>query len=331
MKIFVFEYISGGGMSDQVLPESLIREGELMLQALTKDLSTQFGVELYITRDYRLSEHFFLQFNNVNLIQVAKDSDIKSIFTDLCHYCDAVWPIAPESGGILAELCEIVSDSNTLLLNTDAVAVEITGNKLSTFNYLSDNQIPAILTSTLSDYLWQPNDTCVIKPIDGVGCENSFIVSNIAEYEQVTTNVVNTGDYIIQPYVEGRPISLSCLFKQRRAWLICCNEQQINIERQQFSLTACIVNCATEQKPIFNEMIEAIADAIPNLWGYVGIDLIATSTGPKVLEINPRLTTSYVGIKEALGFNLAENVLQLINGEPDIKMTKDQPVTIHIK
>ena len=331
MKIFVFEYISGGGMNDQVLPENLIREGELMLQALTKDLSTQFGVELYITCDYRLPEHFFLQFSNINLIQVAKDSDIKSIFTDLCHQCDAVWPIAPESDGLLAELCEIVAASNALLLNTAATAVEVTGNKLTTFNYLSENQISAILTSLLSDYQWQTNDTYVIKPLDGVGCENSFIVRDKAEYKQVTANIGNRSEYIIQPYVEGRSISLSCLFKQGHAWLICCNEQRINVEQQQFTLTSCIVNYATEQRPIFNDIISAIADAIPGLWGYVGIDLIATSTGSKVLEINPRLTTSYVGIKEALGVNVAENVLQLINGEPDIKITKDQPVTIRIK
>lgn len=331
MKIFVFEYISGGGMNDQVLPESLIKEGELMLQSLTKDLSTQFGVELYITRDYRLSEHFFLQFNNINLIQVAKDSDIKSIFTDLCYQCDAVWPTAPESDGILAELCEIVAASNALLLNTASAAVEITGNKLSTYNYLRKNKIPVVLTKALSYYQWRPIDTCVIKPIDGVGCENSFVVSNKAEYGRVTANIENMCDYIIQPYIKGRSISLSCLFKQGRAWLICCNEQQIDIERQQFSLTACIVNCVTEQRQILEDIMEAIAEAIPDLSGYVGIDLIATSSGPKVLEINPRLTTPYVGIKEALGVSIAENVLQLIDGEPDIKMTKDQPVTLHIK
>jgi predicted ATP-grasp superfamily ATP-dependent carboligase len=331
MKIFVFEYISGGGMNDQVLPEGLIREGEMMLQALTEDLSTQFGVELYITRDYRLSEYFFSQFNNINVIQVAKDSDIESIYTDLCHQCDAVWPIAPESDGILTELCEIAAASNTLLLNTAAAAVEITGNKLTTFSYLSKKRIPVVLTKILSDYQWQAADTCVIKPIDGVGCENSFIVSNKAEYGRVTANIENTSDYIIQSYVKGLPISLSCLFKQGRAWLICCNEQLIDIDQQQFSLTGCIVNIGTEQRQVFNEIIGAIADALYGLWGYVGIDLIITSTGPIVLEINPRLTTSYVGIKAALGVNIAENVLQLIDGEPDIKLSKDLPITIHIK
>ena len=325
MKIFVFEYISGGGMNDQVLPENLIREGEMMLQALTKDLSAQFGVELYITRDYRLSEQFFLQFNNINLIHVAKDSDIKSIFTALCHQCDAVWPVAPESDGVLAEFCDIVETSKTRLLNSTTAAVEITGNKLTTFSYLENKKIPVILTSTLFGYQWQSSDTCVIKPVDGVGCENSFIVSNKVEYERIITNIPNASDYIIQPYVKGRSISLSCLFKSGRAWLICCNEQKINVEQQQFLLMACIVNIAMEQRQVFCEIIDAIASTIPGLWGYVGIDFIMDSTGPIVLEINPRLTTSYAGINAALGINIAENVIQLLNKrEPYFKITRNR-------
>jgi len=324
MKIFVFEYISGGGMNDQVLPESLIREGDMMLQALTKDLTAQFGVELYITRDYRLSEHFFLQFQNIHLIDVAKDSDIKSIFTALCHQCDAVWPVAPESDDILAELCDIVVASKTRLLNSAAAAVKITGNKLTTYSFLENKRIPVILTKTLSGYLWQPSDTCVIKSVDGVGCENSFLINNKAEYENITASIINSNDYIIQPYVKGKSISLSCLFNNGRAWLICCNEQKIKVEKQQFLLSACIVNIAMEQKQILCEIIDAIADAIPGLWGYVGVDLIMASTGPIILEINPRLTTSYAGINAALGINIAESVLRLNKREPCFKITRNQ-------
>ncbi|MBL4637980.1 MAG: ATP-grasp domain-containing protein, partial [Proteobacteria bacterium] len=34
-----------------------------------------------------------------------------------------------------------------------------------------------------------------------------------------------------------------------------------------------------------------------------GIDLVLTSSGPIVIEINPRLTTSYIGLKSTLNFN----------------------------
>ena len=39
--------------------------------------------------------------------------------------------------------------------------------------------------------------------------------------------------------------------------------------------------------------------------------------GPVVLEINPRLTTSYVGLRPALGRNPAALVLELLERELD--------------
>lgn len=47
-----------------------------------------------------------------------------------------------------------------------------------------------------------------------------------------------------------------------------------------------------------------------------------------VLEINPRLTTSFVGIYDALGINIAEAVLQLVHGEPILNPVYNRPITV---
>ena len=59
------------------------------------------------------------------------------------------------------------------------------------------------------------------------------------------------------------------------------------------------------------EQAQRIAEALPGLWGYVGVDLVLSAAGPMVLEVNPRLTTSYAGLREAIGANPAAFVLQL--------------------
>ncbi|MCA1852170.1 MAG: ATP-grasp domain-containing protein, partial [Beggiatoa sp.] len=51
------------------------------------------------------------------------------------------------------------------------------------------------------------------------------------------------------------------------------------------------------------------AGAISGLAGYVGVDLILTPSGPIVVEVNPRLTTAYVGLVEALEINIAAAIL----------------------
>jgi len=50
-----------------------------------------------------------------------------------------------------------------------------------------------------------------------------------------------------------------------------------------------------------------------------------------VLEINPRLTTSFVGIYDALGINIAEAVLQLVHGEPILNPAYNRPITVQAK
>jgi len=41
-------------------------------------------------------------------------------------------------------------------------------------------------------------------------------------------------------------------------------------------------------------------EAVPGLKGYIGVDLILTRTEAMVIEINPRLTTAYLGVRRAL-------------------------------
>jgi predicted ATP-grasp superfamily ATP-dependent carboligase len=41
------------------------------------------------------------------------------------------------------------------------------------------------------------------------------------------------------------------------------------------------------------------------------VDFIETQAGPIVIEVNPRLTTSYAGLRRAIGVNPAHLVLDL--------------------
>jgi predicted ATP-grasp superfamily ATP-dependent carboligase len=67
-------------------------------------------------------------------------------------------------------------------------------------------------------------------------------------------------------------------------------------------------------------LADAVVAAVPGLCGYLGVDLVmgeaADGAGDQVIEINPRLTTSYVGLRRLARFNLAEVLLRVARGEP---------------
>jgi predicted ATP-grasp superfamily ATP-dependent carboligase len=58
-------------------------------------------------------------------------------------------------------------------------------------------------------------------------------------------------------------------------------------------------------------------EAVPGLKGYVGVDLVLADDGAdQVIEINPRLTTSYLGLRALAETNLAEAMLAIATGRP---------------
>jgi predicted ATP-grasp superfamily ATP-dependent carboligase len=64
--------------------------------------------------------------------------------------------------------------------------------------------------------------------------------------------------------------------------------------------------------------IQAI-NAMPPARGYVGVDMVlsdaADGLADVVIEINPRITTSYVGLRAAISQNLAGLMLACVRGE----------------
>jgi predicted ATP-grasp superfamily ATP-dependent carboligase len=329
VKILIFEYITGGGFCTVDLPAALACEGELMRNALLADFAELSGHEIFVMVDSRCVSAF--DFPSRKVILVNQNDDVCTVFDKALNECDAVWIIAPETENILFDFSQRVEIAGKRLLSNPSSAVAKTADKLQTFQILEKNNIPTIPTQRLSDLTSFNNLEVlahVIKPIDGVGCENSFFIQNQTEFKQIFSQITETQNYIIQPFIKGDALSVSAIFKHGQAQLLCVNRQIIQIENQQFQLIACEVNIAIEQDK-FQKILTEIAQAFPDLFGYVGIDLILADL-LYVVEINPRLTSSYAGIKQALGINLAKLVLQSVDEMPLINPPLNQTILVEI-
>ncbi len=60
--------------------------------------------------------------------------------------------------------------------------------------------------------------------------------------------------------------------------------------------------------------VAALATAGAPLRGYVGVDLLLGPDGVSVIEVNPRLTTSYIGLRLSIRENLAGLILEAAAG-----------------
>ncbi len=314
MKILVLEYITGGGFKNEPIPESLCREGDLMLGALLNDLVQLDDMEISIFRDYRLQR--LPEISNkhkIKIMTIHPEDDFDYRWASVLRQCDAVWPIAPETHGVLAKLSAAAESNGCILLNSSAKAIRLTGSKTETGVRCRKHGIAYVPSVNLEDFNQQFTMPWVIKPDDGVGCEGTRVIRTPEMLEQVRNSTNNDNNLIIQPLMPGIAESLSILCDGKNALLLSINQQIITIDDDRFTLSACRVNVADTGLFQYQRLIASIAQSFPGLWGYVGIDLITQHGVPKVLEINPRLTTPYAGLKAALGINTASMILDMID------------------
>ncbi len=306
MKILVLEYVTGGGLRQEPIPPSLAYEGGLMLEALVADLLLVADIHLLVLHDDRLP--FPRADVRAQVLEIHAGDRFQDVWRKALDRCDAVWPIAPETGGILEQLCRDVESAGKSLLTSPAAAVRLAASKLDTVRRLERFGLPVVPSFPLGE--WKPvaSRPFVIKPDDGVGCEGTRIIRAPGEFRMTA----DTENWIAQPLLDGEPLSLSALFACGQARLSSCNRQWIRQVGDRFVLKACQVNAIADTDGRWQTLAGQIAQALPVLWGYAGIDLVLGEDGPMILEINPRLTTSYAGLRLATGENPAALTLELL-------------------
>jgi predicted ATP-grasp superfamily ATP-dependent carboligase len=306
VKIFVCEYITGGGLYREALPVSLVEEGTLMRDAVLRDLRQIPEVHTFCTHDSRTPAPQHAD----ETIAVPGDEPWQ-VWQHCIAKADAVLPIAPECGNALLELTRMVCERDKLLLGCGMEGIALATSKLATSRALRAAGVNAVPTWPAPEFPADSFQQCVVKPDDGAGCEGARILESRSDF--LAWLAANPGDgYIAQHFLDGTPASLSMLCDRRQGWLLSCNLQKISVQSGQFVFEGSLVNGAREYWPEFERLAQAIAHALPVLSGYIGVDVIIHARGISVLEINPRLTTSYAGLHQAMDRNPAELLLDLL-------------------
>lgn len=267
----------------------------------------------------------------VDIIPISTKNHYLTVLAKHFKDCDLFWPIAPETDGILVRLAEFSARYHIKTLLSGVHALALCSSKHATNKHLRESGINAVETIWFTEHFRPKTDSIIIKPDDGAGSESCFIVDQNTDISALTRHNILLDKYIVQPYIPGKNLSLSCLFKHGHGWLLTINAQHMQQREKQLQLSACSVNISDVAVQPMQHLINRIASAIPDLWGYIGIDLIYSSANePIVIEINPRLTTSFAGIHSATGINVAEQVLNLLTADPEWDSLQNNTVTIKI-
>jgi predicted ATP-grasp superfamily ATP-dependent carboligase len=317
VRVFVYEHLCGhpGGAA---LPASLRAEGRAMLSAVLEDLAACPEVCTVALVEPGLVGAFAAGVEQLPAHEGMERFEAQ--FRQLAGAADFSLVIAPELDGLLFTFTSWVEEEGGRLLGPSARAVWLTGDKLELAAQLRKQGVPTPPTVRFSEA--PPGDfPLVCKPRYGAGSQATFLAlweEELAEWPARAAAEGWEGDLIVQPFVQGRSASLCVISGPAQTVLLPLAEQLLSMNRR-FRYRG---GRLPLEGPALLRRIRRLAlpasRAILGLVGWFGIDLVL---GPQpigiadaVIEINPRLTTSYVGLRRLAKCNLMRALLTIQSG-----------------
>ncbi len=231
---------------------------------------------------------------------------------------DAAFIIAPESGGKLLELTRAI-EQETELLSCPSGTVSRLANKPSSFelvdqqcNFLS---VPRTLTTEsttkeISRAIPKMGLPLVIKPPDGAGCEGTTIVRSNSDCRRAAAKLRSSGwnSAIIQEFKQGRHLSATFMAMESEVIPLAINTQAIQAS-QELEYLGGSSPFPLPVRGLWDDISSMVTKS--KLKGLMTLDFVYSQGKAHFMEINPRMTTSCIGIEKIIQKGLAS----IITGE----------------
>ena len=340
MRILIFEWLLGGGQWIVQNPPDfhspMMQQGGGMLRAVVRDFGC-FVERIFVPVDSRVDrEHEWLWAATSNKDESSgtdnlggSDAVIEAVYVDsqeslastlksLAHQVDHVLLIAPESDGLLSQCCQWLEGSSDKFVSPDLQFVTLTSDKQATTDWLQQRGVTVPRGSRLSDIdsEFSLELSVVLKPIDGAGSEQVQIVKDWATF--VTPD--DPENWRVEEFIQGESVSVSAICDGDKFELLPPTGQIFEESEDNVLIGHGLIGHYVNAKYPLEDSVSARASnlaakaikALPPTRGYIGIDMVISDIGAEfdcVIEVNPRLTMSYLRLREICDGNLAEKMV----------------------
>lgn len=316
MRILLYEFVTGGGWYSHGTgdpPSSLVIEGRAMRQALAADFAALDGVRLDVLCDRRFGMDASLP-TAATLHDIDGAARERELLGSIARDADWTILIAPEFGGHLAERCRWIEQAGGRLLGAHAELALLAGDKHAMARHLAAHGVAVPWGVAIDAGAVLPQDfpyPAVLKPRDGCG---SLGIERIDGGSQDRTAAWPARMERLRP---GLAASVAVLcgpagqvpLTPCRQWL--GGESGFAYQGGELPLEPSLAARATQ-------LALAAIGTLRSPVGFWGVDMVLGTdnrgSGDVVIEVNPRLTTSYVGLRALSQVNLAGAMLATAEG-----------------
>ncbi len=325
MNLFVYESICGGDCAGRSLPPSLASEGWKMLSSIVEDLARVHYVDRILTLlDERFAGREKVWGPQVEVAAWCRSGPATEKFSELAAAAGATLVIAPETDGLLENWSARVLAAGGKLLGSLPAAIRLCGDKLLLSRHLRSRGIPTPPLHELNVIAGVPLPRGlpfpqVLKPRFGAGCLWTFKVDDDAKLRAALASARRRGaprELVTGPFVPGIAASASFLISGNQVTALAPGYQRISSSPGgllRYSGGRIPLDSA-ELRRRATDLARRAVWSVPGLHGFAGVDLALDPNSPvldAVIEINPRLTTSYLGLRQVhRSWNIAQKWLE---------------------
>ena len=323
-RIFVYEYFSGGGAysgADSTDSRAVLAgEGAAMAAALACDLRAIPGIQAVCLRDARLQDARLhdVPWPGGSTVNVSSAAREREAFEELAARCDGTVIIAPERDGALLTRTRWAEDVQARLLCPNSPFVAVASDKNRTAEQLWRHGVPVPTGRAFSTGDPLPTEfpyPAVLKPADGAGSIGIQRLDGPASrYDATRLGPVAR----LEALCPGLAASVVVLCgPDVRQTLPPCRQRLSSDGTFRYLGGAAPLETHLAQRA--QRLALAALACLPPTQGYVGVDLVLgdadDGASDVVIEVNPRLTTSYLGLRRLLKTNLAAAMIAAATGQ----------------
>jgi predicted ATP-grasp superfamily ATP-dependent carboligase len=325
LKLLVYEHVSGGGFADKPLASSILSEGFGMLRTVISDFKAA-GHSVTTVLDSRLAV-LNPPIKADCTVPVSSSREAEVALQRISESADAAYLIAPESNQALQSLVASIEKAGVLSLNCRAGAIGKVSDKVALYEHVKKLGLPtpeSVVVSAVKDVAeikqvigGRLGFPLIFKPVDGAGCGGLSVVRNESQIGGAAGRVIRESSskhFIAQELVRGVDVSVSLISTGTETVPISLNRQDVSLAPPDSisNYQGGLVPFDSSLRREAFAMAKQIVKSFKGLRGYVGVDLVLTEEKPVVIEVNPRLTASYIGMRKVVDFNVAQAIIDSV-------------------
>ena len=325
MRLLVYEHVSGGGFADEWIPCSVLSEGFGMLRTLISDFKAA-GYSVTTTLDSRIAG-LNPPLDADCVMPVFSSREVYVNIRKFSEQADAVYVIAPETDGVLQWLVELAEQTGASSLNCSADAIGKVSDKAGFYEIMKKLGVPmpeAKMFSVADDVAeikkavrGSLNFPVIFKPSNGVSCCGLSVVKNEGQVAGAVGKIKSESSskhFIVQELIKGAAASVSLLATGSDAEPVSLNRQDVAIETPE-ACSSYSGGLVPFDNPLWAEAFDVakkLCKSVSGLRGYIGVDFVLSEAEAVAIEVNPRLTASYVGLRRVINFNSAQAIVNAV-------------------